>query len=604
MPNQAHPRWGRPLDKYLACYGSSAARKRVTVTPSMESEALESISYVVELAGSAHAVGLAEANKVTIQTLQSILNLAQSPRTFHHFALPSLIRGCVKLMSTVQVRNKSSPFSFEYGYMCFKIITIAIGVIILQRMGDFRMTIANMVSDTETAPILILSSCVSRTLNYEIKMTNGGPACGWVLGWARIQGRSQVRQNAMMLQVDIASILDMLWEDRENFLKTFMAIRSPGLSGVIFILWRYLYSGSVFKDTPPPDRTAIPFCEVLWRYLLVAPPDQLEPLLHINCDVGLSGKVDIWQKSTKQTNFEDLRSVFQAYAGRMLSADSRSHALELDTILALLNFVLDILKPGAEMFFAQVVGLTLDRAWEALGDADQGTIGQIGGIFILLARLISSLNHVYVTNRIALFKIIQTLAERNILDMIARSMILLEPYSDKSKPVYERSMELLEHATLLATELEKMAPPELLEYHFHHYIFDWMKVDHHFVTLRSSLSKSIPLWSGHLQACRRAWYHISKSLAIKRDIDEMRVLGWNCAYSRCSNPSAFNIGCYSCDLCYDQSYCGARCQTKEWVFPHDHKPHRELCPRTPYLLTSYDLMQAKKITQEVLGSRR
>ncbi|CAE6455400.1 unnamed protein product, partial [Rhizoctonia solani] len=108
MSNSTHPQWGRALDDYIGSFDLAAAKKRTTITPLMEAEAAELISKVFRLSGPAQWPDPLEAKAVTIQVLDSILVLALCPRTFHYFANPPLISGCVKLIGTVQVENRIS----------------------------------------------------------------------------------------------------------------------------------------------------------------------------------------------------------------------------------------------------------------------------------------------------------------------------------------------------------------------------------------------------------------------------------------------------------------------------------------------------------------
>ncbi|CAE6422308.1 unnamed protein product [Rhizoctonia solani] len=533
MFDATHSRWGRPFDLYTSSYNLTAAKTRKPITPPAEAEAVKSISKVVQLGGAAQQPDQDKAEAVTIQVLESILEMSLCPRTFHHLAVPPLISGCVKLMNTMQVDGRTSPFRYEYGYLCFKIITIAIGVSILQRTENLDMTVANMESDVDTELMLILSGHVSRVLKYEIEANNGTQACGWVLGWARVQNRPRLQLGPLILRADIRSILSILWDDRELFLKTFMITHSPGLSGVIFILWRYLYSDSLFHDTPPSHLLAAPLCEILWRYLLVATTDQIAPLVYINNDLQLTDKAEIWNESPKYVNLDDLRIIIQAYIGRMAPIDPRSHGpLEIGAIAVLLNFVTKVMQPGVEIFVPSLFGLTLDRIWDALDSLNAGgqeTVGHIGAILSLFGRLVEPLNHTYYANRVAVLELVKTLAERDLLDMIARTMLLLEPYSVEPSPAYDKNMEFLENATALVLYLESVVPKHLLESQFVYYLFNWIKVDQHFFALERLFSQGISPYARHFQACRRVWYQISESLAIESRIKKLR---FSCFYPR------------------------------------------------------------------------
>ncbi|KAF8749050.1 Lactonase, 7-bladed beta-propeller [Rhizoctonia solani] len=364
--SSVHPRWGRPLDDYVGSYDLAAAKKRIDITSTMKAEAEESISQVVRLAGPSQYPDPEGTKVVTLQVLESILNLSMCPQTYHYFADPPLISGCLKLMGTVEADDRMSPFSYEYGYLCFKIIVLAIGTNILLRTENLDMTIANMESDTNTELILILSGHVSRAIKSEIEIGNAGqPVVGFLAG--------------------------------------------------------------IFVESLPSENLAIPFCEILWRYFLVATTDQLESLVYINNDVQLSSKADQWTDSSKHVTLDDLRIVLQAYTGRMSLVDSPTYlSFEINAILVLLNFVTQIMQPGVEFLLPPLIGNTLDRIWEIINNKkedDQETIIGIGRVFGLIGRY-------------AVLDLVETLAGRDLPDMVARAMIVLEPYSTKASESY------------------------------------------------------------------------------------------------------------------------------------------------------------------------
>ncbi|QRW24902.1 glycosyltransferase family protein [Rhizoctonia solani] len=527
--SSVHPRWGRPLDDYVGSYDLAAAKKRIDITSTMKAEAEESISQVVRLAGPSQYPDPEGTKVVTLQVLESILNLSMCPQTYHYFADPPLISGCLKLMGTVEADDRMSPFSYEYGYLCFKIIVLAIGTNILLRTENLDMTIANMESDTNTELILILSGHVSRAIKSEIEIGNAGQPCSWVLGWVRVQDRRRLQLTPLMLRSDILLLLDMLWDDRHFFLKTYMMTHSPGLSGVMFVLWRYLYSNSIFVESLPSENLAIPFCEILWRYFLVATTDQLESLVYINNDVQLSSKADQWTDSSKHVTLDDLRIVLQAYTGRMSLVDSPTYlSLEINAILVLLNFVTQIMQPRVEFLLPPLIGNTLDRIWEIINNKkedDQETIIGIGRVFRLIGRLIRFLNHTYYASRYAVLDLVETLAGRDLPDMVARAMIVLEPYSTKASESYKQCMEFLENTTELFLQPEAVVPKSLLKKPFLPYAFHWIKTDQHFKMLGTSLSDAISPYAGYYQACRRVWHQVSQSLAMDLYVAQIRASG-------------------------------------------------------------------------------
>ncbi|CAE6386138.1 unnamed protein product [Rhizoctonia solani] len=217
------------------------------------------------------------------------------------------------------------------------------------------MAVANMESDTSTELMLILSGHVSRVIKSEIERGNGGQA----FGWARVTSQPRLQLTPLMLRCDILQIFSMLWDDRQQFLKTFMMTHSPRISGVIFVLWRYLHSSSLFTDEPPSKNFAIPFSK---------------------------RQIDQWTDRPKHVTLDDLPMILQAYTGRMSPVDSRTYSsLEIDAIVVLLSYVTQIMQPGVEILLPPLIATTLDRIWDALSNMKEGnldTISHIGHIFM------------------------------------------------------------------------------------------------------------------------------------------------------------------------------------------------------------------------------
>lgn len=100
------------------------------------------------------------------------------------------------------------------------------------------MAIANMVNDSETDPLLIISGHVSRALEAEMITYNAGKGCDFILGWAQTDHQ---RHPGLVLRADALLLLNLLWENRKSFLIACMSTYMPGMSAVAYLLWRYVH---------------------------------------------------------------------------------------------------------------------------------------------------------------------------------------------------------------------------------------------------------------------------------------------------------------------------------------------------------------------------
>lgn len=182
----------------------------------------------------------------------------------------------------------------------------------------------------------------------------------WVLGWAEVD--DHVPLEVFVPQSDASTLLDLLWADRKHFLEAFMMTYPLGLSGVMFLLWRYWHlerfgAGEVYIDhnQVPKTLSQSPLYEVLWRCCLVAPTDQQDTLFYINKVIGTA---NLWR--TEPVDLEDCRTVFRAYNERIAPINLSLYAPLCPSFGArYLQFVVSFVRPGVEDLLPSIFGLTL-----------------------------------------------------------------------------------------------------------------------------------------------------------------------------------------------------------------------------------------------------
>lgn len=103
--------WGRQVPEYAISYDAVALLRTPDLNfeeqISLRIDAVTSICDICRLVGNKQGSELeTAASQIDSFTLQSVLNLAYSPHTFRHFANPSLISACIRLMSTVKLSGE------------------------------------------------------------------------------------------------------------------------------------------------------------------------------------------------------------------------------------------------------------------------------------------------------------------------------------------------------------------------------------------------------------------------------------------------------------------------------------------------------------------
>lgn len=250
-----HRIWGPELTEYVGSYDATRAlHGPIDLDVDVRLEGELNILDIRELVE--NTAGLdsgAIADQFPLSTLKSVLRMALDPDMLHLFAFPSIIGGCIKLMSIVKQSGKTSvselpifsliflttckPFSYEYGYLCFRILTISLSACLLERSYCLDDTADYMLSEPNKSVLQILSERVSKVVQREIISAAGGRHCDYILGWVRLKDHSP--REALVSRPDASMLLDLLWTDRKYFLKALTLTYSPGLSGVMFLLWRY-----------------------------------------------------------------------------------------------------------------------------------------------------------------------------------------------------------------------------------------------------------------------------------------------------------------------------------------------------------------------------
>jgi hypothetical protein len=108
MTAHVQPHWGRSLDLYKYSFGIDSARQ-TNISADDENRGRDAIDIVCQLAIDAHQINSHfRANDITLATLESIIKLSLSPTTLHLFDDPTLLGGCVRLMSMVKPQGKPS----------------------------------------------------------------------------------------------------------------------------------------------------------------------------------------------------------------------------------------------------------------------------------------------------------------------------------------------------------------------------------------------------------------------------------------------------------------------------------------------------------------
>ncbi|KAG8729579.1 hypothetical protein FRC11_008432 [Ceratobasidium sp. 423] len=504
MALQTHACWGRPLSVYVESFGGEEIQTRVDLTEDTRHLAEAAIERI------AHVTPNRTDHGVTLLELQTILVYTRSQlvTSYISFSSPSLTEGCIYLMAQISVAGKTSPFSYEYGYLCFRIMTISIGIGLLQNSIGAEYTLANMVLDPNTPLIHTLSRHVAQLTEGAISHGGGQGRetynCG--IGWSRCSDHPK-QQPEVVSRAAIGSLLETLWEDRESFLKAMGSTISPELSGVIYVLWRYV---------------------IYERAYLVATPDQGKVFMLLSSLNYENSK--IWNSSPKHNQLGDSKQIIRAFATQIMRPKS---PLPLGHFPNALNFIHRHSLPGCEEEAPLLIGAIISQIWDQFlaydGTKERGKLVDVisnvfnwfryvifaaGGHSKKLRSPISGMLEPFATSRSnqpLMLRIIDTVIQSELLSLIGRIMLSLVPTVDP-RPTRDvvRNGTFFKSSEDLFKNLSQIVPTHALVKLSEPYMHEWWRFYQHLGFLEElAVGSARALF---YDFCIRIWTRLRESL--------------------------------------------------------------------------------------------
>lgn len=451
---------------------------------------------------------------------------------------------------------------------------MALGMCLLERSDDLDATIDDILSDPYTAPLFVFSEHVSKVVQKEIHLAPNEKYWDHILGWAQLDKHEP--REPLVMRFDASMLLDLLYDDRKYFLKSIASTYSPGLSGVFFLLWRYWRlerMSRARRDSGSLKRLASPFCEILWRYCLIATTDQAYSLMLIHNDVGVQAQH--WEE--KIIDVEDSRAVVSALIDRILLPEEFLYMpLAPMPMLILMTFVTPFVEHGAKDLYPLLLGSTVKHMWKLLVDKSLEDEALVDGMRDTLRCLMRVIKYVLPISLEAGEQIIDSVIESDLLGLVARVMTLLKPVVGGME-----SNELLRNAHLLSNAenffdaLCRHVPKQLVKPKFRPIFDDWLKYKIYF-DWRSEVTSVSDDEETHWSLCGECLNNILRSTEQLGQMSLLGVAPMLCNYARCPNPFNITGAQFACSRCFN-IYCSPRCQTADWMHGKWQKSHKEFC---------------------------
>ncbi|CAE6420806.1 unnamed protein product [Rhizoctonia solani] len=572
-------RWGRPLEQYLPDYTEDRAFEELQAI--LAGHGSSEIRDGVQRVSAISLDHLDEPHTVTASTLRSLLWLALTPATYPQLASPALIRGCIALMSTIKPMGKMSPFSYELGYLCFRLITISIGACLLDNTGvhAFKSRIQ------ELRPAL-----VTPIVEGLIGGTGGRDRenCCCILGWTLCPRHAQAEVQLIVPLSDTRLLMEMLYTDRHLLLKSLISTHAPGLSAVVFLMWRYVNYQRFLQHHSLTNRLRLPVLEILSRCWLASTTDQHASFLRM-----YQWDKDLWPEwdDTKRIMVtpEDSRDILCAYTDHLIQNNTDpdySKAITLAHFSNTMYFLAGRILPSSEDLLGPFFGALIERVWLALVGQEESntTMAEgVGTMFNWLKAILKRLRHTWDVDPVTTAQIVNTLVRADILQLVGRTIFLLDPTlpTGADSPGFMANFKILHGTRELFEDISNMAPRGVVEGVFTPCFPSWWKVYRQFQFMARVVSPGNPTprgnrW-GFYDLCSDTWNNAMDTLS-SNSAKKSRIMV-ACSYSRCPDPGILAGAEYSCSRCWIIKYCSPRCQALDWTNRNMTRSHSKLCLR-------------------------
>ncbi|CAE6540984.1 unnamed protein product [Rhizoctonia solani] len=428
--------WGQPLERYANTYGILGAMRREIHGNNPRQLARAAVEKICYYAGS-HEASLKPMDvvqKVSLEMLYAVFRMSHDPNTYDLFLSPGLASGCITLMA-VKGDEKASPFRYEYGYLCFRILLFSLGASILTRLGDSHLKVVlKLMEDPRYANCAIsdiFSAQTAQLLSERMFSATHEADCDWILGWE--SHLSHPRSAQIISRQKAKSLIDVLWEDRVDFLRAMRLTFTPVLAPLLFLNWRYAClentSASANSDTFRRAR------EIHWRCLLVVTSNQDNPVRKITDCFCVSLRFHPGKRSTMFPKSQDSKEILEAYISRLTPTNLAMYdPLFAPTLPPLLDLVTPNFEISVEDLLPTLFGVTINRLWEVLR-VDNCTyddaILPIALTFEQIRVMFKLLREKYITRR-TLALILEQLVQRSFLDLIASLFLSLDPDAEEN----------------------------------------------------------------------------------------------------------------------------------------------------------------------------
>ncbi|CAE6476526.1 unnamed protein product [Rhizoctonia solani] len=555
IPNiEFHGLWGRTFPNYFESYTNQALAVPLSAPDELDlrAKAAEIIQWIVILGAAPKNITQGLAKLIPMSMLKLVLEATKIPEEISRLANPRLVAGCVELMASVE-----PLFGYERGYVCFRILNLAISACMLKRAGRLDTILQRMSSVSESH--LLFWEDTAALAQWDIRR-GGRIALGLCPDFTA---------NAL------DRLIELLHVNQKQYFITLKALGSMGLSGLMLILRAHIQVERVpiSSNTNSGDLVESlvqPYSRLLWRYLLVVPSIKHESQAIYEIHVHITHFARC--RDSYFIDVEDSRNLLQALNEYLVS----SSTIRLAGGMILLRFVEPLVVPGCEDLVPVLVERSLRLMWSSILDDGPGS----STVQTLVTNALTCIRYIFQEIRPKTFshqqwivKLVDAIIDESLTDLVLRVLVAAPDFIPGQQDVIER---LYHVASQVYEELVHIAPKSYLTLRLNDSgtLVDWQKYIFHFIgagdVLRPTASSSLHSIS---KACGEVIIHTVVAVFAKEGTSKVYSVSGSCDNLRCAMPCD---AAYICSECVDLVYCGVVCLTADWTAPWQGL-HKRFC---------------------------
>ncbi|CAE6376841.1 unnamed protein product [Rhizoctonia solani] len=327
---------------YLRKYASSD-----TWSPSTSPETVQQAQMAIHAIQNNH--------DVSATMLESVISLTYHFNSFADLLVdPGLVQDCILYLHRRE-REGIQVFDDEKGYLCFRILVLAINILMISNYNNPALwyLLASKDGSEDADEVL------SKEVEVFVIRLKDGPDPDKILGWDLHAPHSIIisKGNALLL-------LDLLFKDRKGFLRAWSETRCPTLSGLLFILRRSAH-------TPIVPAHLVSFIEIARRNRL-ASTENIDRCPEFEKDITKNSQIWFSRDVTAAVDLEDARTQLSLLTKRLHfdpAVDSSPNRFAMSAITLVLHALpkpKEGFVPGVEDLFVPLIEETFRSTWSLL----------------------------------------------------------------------------------------------------------------------------------------------------------------------------------------------------------------------------------------------